>query len=50
MAEYIDNVRFHKLIVDYHERKKINPKEKIPEEARKNDYHDGQSISHSLCF
>lgn len=34
MAEnYIDNERFHKLILEYHERKKQNPKERIPEEA-----------------
>lgn len=34
MAEnYIDNERFHQLILNYHERKKQNPKERIPEEA-----------------
>ena len=34
MAEnYIDNERFHQLILEYHERKKQNPKERIPEEA-----------------
>jgi len=36
MAEnYIDNERFHQLILEYHERKKQNPKERIPEEAGK---------------
>src|SRR5574343_15248 len=36
MAEnYIDNERFHQLILEYHERKKLNPKERIPEEAGK---------------
>lgn len=36
MAEnYIDNDRFHQLILKYHERKKENPKERIPEEAGK---------------
>jgi|MudIll2142460700_1097286.scaffolds.fasta_scaffold89359_2 DNA-directed RNA polymerase specialized sigma24 family protein len=36
MAEnYIDNERFHQLILEYHERKKTNPKERIPEEAGK---------------
>lgn len=32
---YIDNENFHKLILEYHERKKINPKERIPEEIGK---------------
>lgn len=32
---FIDNDKFHKLILDYHERKKQNPKERIPEEAGK---------------
>ena len=36
MAEnYIDNERFHQLILDYHIKKKENPKERIPEEAGK---------------
>lgn len=36
MAEnYIDNERFHQLILEYHERKKQNPKERIPEEVGK---------------
>lgn len=32
-THFIDNDKFHKLILDYHERKKQNPKERIPEEA-----------------
>lgn len=36
MAEnYINNDRFHQLILEYHEKKKLNPKERIPEEAGK---------------
>lgn len=36
MAEnYIDNDKFHELILKYHEKKKVNPKERIPEEAGK---------------
>ena len=36
MAEkFIDNERFHQLILEYHERKKQNPKERIPEEVGK---------------
>lgn len=36
MAEnYVDNEKFHNLILSYHERKKFNPKEKIPEEIGK---------------
>lgn len=36
MAEnYIDNDKFHQLILKYHEKKKVNPKERIPEEAGK---------------
>lgn len=36
MAEnYIDNDKFHRLILKYHEKKKVNPKERIPEEAGK---------------
>lgn len=34
MAEnYINNSRFHQIILEYHKRKKENPNEKIPEEA-----------------
>ena len=30
---YINNERFHQLILEYHERKKQNPNERIPEEV-----------------
>lgn len=33
--DYIDNKQFLQIIKDYKERKKSNPKEKIPEEAGK---------------
>lgn len=36
MAEnYIDNNRFHQLIIEYKEKKKTNPNARIPEEAGK---------------
>jgi len=35
MSNYIDNDKFQKMIQEYHERKKQNPKERIPEEAGK---------------
>jgi len=35
MSNYIDNDKFQSIIQKYHERKKENPNEKIPEEAGK---------------
>lgn len=33
MAEYVNNKRFQQLIIDYHEKRKINPDQRIPEEV-----------------
>ena len=35
MAEYINNKRFSEAIIEYYERKKVNPNEKIPNEIGK---------------
>jgi hypothetical protein len=37
-ADYIDNQEFNDLILDFFERKKINPSERIPERLRLDVY------------